>query len=733
MHPLSRFLFRCVFAAAILLIAARPVSAQPHAFLKANEYFQTGAGPATPDALGQFSFAVNVPGASLSNLVLSTPTGRTQSIPRSSADEFGLSQRFTTKAALDAAFPNGTYAVSATGRPTITATFAADLYPTAVPQLTNGTWNAGGLLVIDPTRDFSATLNSFPGYATAGVGGVVLFQSQGDSSEVNRTVVSNQTLAGLGVPVATTVPASFLIPAGTYTSGRVYEIEIWFASVQSFASPAGAPGGVLAANSANTRIYVAALASGVSAAPAPVIARQPVDTTARVGTSATFTVGPTFNGSSTFPANNTFFVEWKFNGQTITTGAPKYVANGAQLTINSLTLADAGDYSYRIVTTGGISTSNVVKLTVTTSPAIATQPSSLNVVSGTTAVFTIAATGVPEPTYQWRREGVNLPGATGASLVVPNATAALAGSYTCVVTNTIGSVTSAPASLTISGNPDFGRVVALSVLTRLAEGEGLFTVGASVGGAGTTGTKPVLVRAGGPTLGAAPFNIPGTLPDPKLDVFSGQTVIASNNDWAGTATLLNTSSAVGTFPFVSAASKDAALLAPGLASGGYTVQVSDVAGGSGTVIAELYDATPGASFTPATPRLIAVSVLKQIPASSILTVGFIIGGSTAKTMMIRASGPTLGLPPFNIPGVMGDPKLTLFNGASVQIGANDNWGGDTQIVAAASAVGAFALSGPTSKDAVILVTLPPGAYTAQATDGTVFGGGMALIEVYDVP
>ena len=373
--------------------------------------------------------------------------------------------------------------------------------------------------------------------------------------------------------------------------------------------------------------------------------------------------------------------------------------------------------------------SKVASLTLNELPIILAHPASRTISPNTTAVF--SATALDATSYQWRKNGVALVGATSATLVLPGATAANAGDYTCIATNPSGSVTSSAATLALSATPDFGRIINLSILTSLSSGEGLFTVGTVIGGAGTFGPKPLLVRAAGPTLGAAPFNIPGVLPDPKLELYSGSTVIDANDNWAGATALTNAFTAVGAFPYASAASKDAAYFNPALAAGSYTIQVRDTAAATGTVIAELYDATPTASFTATTPRLVNVSVLKQIPAGATLTAGFVIGGATAKTVLIRVVGPTLGLAPFTIPGVLADPKLDLFSGQTV-IASNDNWGGDAQIAAAGTAVGAFAMSSAASKDAILLVTLPPGAYTAQA--GSVAGtGGLALIEVYEVP
>ena len=87
-----------------------------------------------------------------------------------------------------------------------------------------------------------------------------------------------------------------------------------------------------------------------------------------------------------------------------------------------------------------------------------------------------------------------------------------------------------------------------------------------------------------------------------------------------------------------------------------------------------------------------------------------------------------------VDGVMPDPKLELFdndNGGK-KIGENDNWGGDEQVVNVARSVGAFALAGNDTKDAVLLMTLPAGAYSARLS-GVGGAGGTAIVEVYEVP
>ncbi len=104
--------------------------------------------------------------------------------------------------------------------------------------------------------------------------------------------------------------------------------------------------------------------------------------------------------------------------------------------------------------------------------------------------------------------------------------------------------------------------------------------------------------------------------------------------------------------------------------------------------------------------------------------GFVLGGSGPKSVLVRAVGPTLG--GFGVSGVLADPRLTVVSGSTTAI-SNDNW--LPADAATMSAAGAFTLSAG-SKDAAVVASLAPGAYTAPvtATDG---GSGVALLEVYD--
>ena len=234
------------------------------------------------------------------------------------------------------------------------------------------------------------------------------------------------------------------------------------------------------------------------------------------------------------------------------------------------------------------------------------------------------------------------------------------------------------------------------------------------------GTKSMLVRAIGPTLTA--FNISGPLADPQVSVVSG-TTLASNDNWL--AADASTMTGIGAFA-LPAGSKDAALVAS-IGAGNFGVPVTARDGGSGVALLEVYDASGSAS-----PLLANASARAFVgTGDSVLIPAFVIGGTGSLRLLIRIAGPALAQ--FNLPGVLADPTVTLFSG-STAIATNDNWSSATNasdVAAAATAAGAFAFPNG-SKDAAILVTLPPGSDSAVAS-GVGATTGTALVELYVVP
>jgi hypothetical protein len=246
------------------------------------------------------------------------------------------------------------------------------------------------------------------------------------------------------------------------------------------------------------------------------------------------------------------------------------------------------------------------------------------------------------------------------------------------------------------------------------------------------GAKQVMVRAAGPSIATAPFNLGDAIRDPSLQVFRGTTSAGQNDDWgANAAAITAAATRVGAFPFRSG-SGDAALIGT-LATGAYTVTIG---GGTGTVLAEVYE-VPATGETPGARRLVNLSARGPVSPDTPLIAGFVVAGSAPQLLLIRGVGPTMGAAPFGIAGALPNPQLTLFRGSTV-VKTNDDWFRDPDaalIRAAAARSGAFAL-GATTLDAAMLLFLSPGAYTAQVSGprdaGSGNNEGLAMVEVYEV-
>ena len=197
-----------------------------------------------------------------------------------------------------------------------------------------------------------------------------------------------------------------------------------------------------------------------STATAPSFTTQPASQTVTAGSSVTFTAVATGSPAPTY--------QWRKDGANIAG------ATSTSFMITSVTAADAGTYTAVAANSAGSATSNGATLTVTAAavaPTITTQPASQTVNTGSPITFTAAADGSPTPTYQWRKDGVNIAGATTASYTIASVTLGDAGTYTVVATNSAGSATSNGATLTVNSVPAAPSVVTQPQNAAVAAGQ----------------------------------------------------------------------------------------------------------------------------------------------------------------------------------------------------------------------------------------------------------------------
>ncbi|HEY3755736.1 MAG TPA: immunoglobulin domain-containing protein [Opitutaceae bacterium] len=394
----------------------------------------------------------------------------------------------------------------------------------------------------------------------------------------------------------------------------------------------------------------------------PAITGQPQNVTASVGMSATFTVTASGSAPLTY--------QWTLNGQSIAGAtAPTY-------TVPSVAQSDAGTYAVIVSNNQGSMTSDGATLTVSATaiaPIWQWQPTSIAVAAGGTASFSVGVVGSSPISYQWYFGSNAIPGAIGPSYTIPSATSANVGSYSVVITNPGGTVTSSAASLSVNAS----------------------------------GSAPVPV-----TIALQPQSIAATIGS------SATFAVAVTGDPTVTYQWRKNQAAIS-----------------GATSSTFTVnnvQNSD-AGTYDVIVANGFSATISAP-TPLTVTPVAVpSHLANISVLSYggtgpdsLTAGFSIGGSGSTSTLIRAIGPTLTQ--FRVSNPMADPQLSIYSG-STPIATNDNWGGVTQLSTTFSQVGAFSLPGA-SLDAAVLAQFNPGVYTA-VVQGANGGTGTALLELYD--
>ena len=252
-------------------------------------------------------------------------------------------------------------------------------------------------------------------------------------------------------PISSTVAVGGTFNVGVTTSGTPAPTLQWrkngtpiqgaTSEIYSIGSVSLSDAGSYTVVATNTSGSITSDAAVLTVTAPAAITSQPSSQQVAVGGAASFSVTATGTPAPTY--------QWRKNGISIS-GKTQ-----STLTIDPVTADDVGTYTVRVQNSTATVTSSAAELTLlvtSTAPAITTQPAAQQVAAGDSASFTVVATGDPAPTYQWKKNGQTISGATDSTYTIAEVTAGDAGSYTVVVTNDAGSVTSNAAALTLQAS-----------------------------------------------------------------------------------------------------------------------------------------------------------------------------------------------------------------------------------------------------------------------------------------
>jgi hypothetical protein len=389
------------------------------------------------------------------SLAVSTPSGGTGALSGSTVlytvgAGFTGSDLLTYSVSDGALTTTGTVSIVDLISPTITGTFS----PLTITASTLGVAsvpNYAGQASVSDNSGVIASVTQSPVAGSAVGGGSLVVTLTATDAAGNSTT---QTVSAfVQVPtVISTQPTSVTVNQGgtaTFSVGATGTAPFSFqwrksgtpisgATSASFTIASAQAGDassydVVVTNAAGSATSAAATLSVVIP---PAITLQPSDLTVTQGSLATFSV----TASGTAP----FTYQWRKDGVNLSTGT------GSSLSITAAQPSDVGNYDVVLTNPAGSVTSGTAHLTVNVPVTISTQPSSLVLTQGASATFTVAASGTSPITYQWRKGGVNITGATSASYSIPAAVSTDAGSYDVVLSNAAGNVTSSSATLTVN-------------------------------------------------------------------------------------------------------------------------------------------------------------------------------------------------------------------------------------------------------------------------------------------
>jgi hypothetical protein len=256
-----------------------------------------------------------------------------------------------------------------------------------------------------------------------------------------------------------------------------------------------------------------------------------------------------------------------------------------------------------------------------------------------------------------------------------------------------------------------------------------------IGGFIVQGTEPkrVIIRAIGPEL--TQYGVPNVLANPTLELHDGTgALIASNDNWQHTIIGgIITSDQRGDIRnsgYAPGDGRESAIIAE-LPAGSYTAIVRGVDDTTGVALAEVYDLSTDSNST-----LGNISTRSFVQTGdNVMIGGFIVQGTQPKRVILRAIGPELSAPPFNVPDALTNPTLELHDSSGALIASNDNWQqtiiGGIITTNQVRDIRASGLAPADGRESAIIADLPAGNYTAivRGVDNTT---GVGLVEVYDI-
>jgi hypothetical protein len=201
----------------------------------------------------------------------------------------------------------------------------------------------------------------------------------------------------------------------------------------------------------NTGIMATGPAAMLTVSDPPRMTGQPQNATGVAGTNVSF--------SATAAGFSPLAYQWRLNGVKLADSAHIIGTATTNLSITGVTSADAGGYDLVVTNIYGVTNSQVATLAVLVPPSIVFSSPNTTVLSGSNASFIVIASGTAPVSYQWQKDGANLlnggrvSGATANRLVITGALTNHAGNYSVFISNSVGSITSPAATLTVLEPP----------------------------------------------------------------------------------------------------------------------------------------------------------------------------------------------------------------------------------------------------------------------------------------